>query len=232
MDIADRIKKLRKDKGMLQRELAEKVGVSRVAIVNYERGERMPNADILSKIAEALGTSVNYLTGFFYKDLFAEYIMMIKGNRTIEEYAHECGLESSYVSDIIEQKLVVSPDPKIIKKLSSSIPEHCDIDYLDLMTVTGNLDSDVAKNIKREKNNNIPFYSTSFSFGGYDADHENDIEITAEKDNELLIKVKFHDEVFTQGDIDSIIDFIHSLHYKKKMKFKYSSILDKNSTEE
>lgn len=54
LDIGSKIKQIRKNRGMLQRELAEKAGVSRVAIVNYERGERVPNANILSKIANSL----------------------------------------------------------------------------------------------------------------------------------------------------------------------------------
>lgn len=57
MNIGEKIKKLRIEKKLKQSELAEKSGLSRVAIGNYERGDRAPNIEILNKIAVALGTS-------------------------------------------------------------------------------------------------------------------------------------------------------------------------------
>lgn len=42
MTIGEKIKELRINKGLKQSELAEKAGVSRVAIGNYERNARQP----------------------------------------------------------------------------------------------------------------------------------------------------------------------------------------------
>lgn len=54
MSIGDNIKKMRNSKDWTQRELAEKSGVTRESIGNYERGDRVPPADILNKIVAAL----------------------------------------------------------------------------------------------------------------------------------------------------------------------------------
>ncbi|SHJ99295.1 Transcriptional regulator, contains XRE-family HTH domain [Hathewaya proteolytica DSM 3090] len=62
MSIGKKIKELRLSKNMKQSDLAEKSGISRVAIGNYERGDRIPKADVLSSIAAALGVSVYDLT--------------------------------------------------------------------------------------------------------------------------------------------------------------------------
>ena len=55
MTLGERIKAARKQRGMTQRELAQKVGISVNSLSRYETGERQPNIETLSKIAEALG---------------------------------------------------------------------------------------------------------------------------------------------------------------------------------
>ena len=54
---------LREKKGMSQRELAEKLGVSTMAISNYELGKRNPDIDTILKIARIFDVSVAYLIG-------------------------------------------------------------------------------------------------------------------------------------------------------------------------
>ena len=49
--VSDSIKKLRKEKGFTQAQLAEQVGVSCRSIQNYELGSRYPKREILDKIA-------------------------------------------------------------------------------------------------------------------------------------------------------------------------------------
>ena len=62
MHIGERIRTLRQEKNLLQRELAEKVGISESALRNYELVNRNPSEDKIQKIAEALGVSHNALT--------------------------------------------------------------------------------------------------------------------------------------------------------------------------
>lgn len=61
MNIGENIKRIRLEKGWKQSDLAEKSNISRVAIGNYERGDRMPNIEILNKIAEALNVTLDDL---------------------------------------------------------------------------------------------------------------------------------------------------------------------------
>lgn len=58
MSIGYNIKKFRQNQNLRQSELAKKAGISRVAVGNYERNERIPNAEILLRIAEALNVSL------------------------------------------------------------------------------------------------------------------------------------------------------------------------------
>lgn len=57
MKIGEKIKQLRLEKNMKQSELADKSNLSRVAIGNYERGDRQPTIDTITKIANALEVS-------------------------------------------------------------------------------------------------------------------------------------------------------------------------------
>lgn len=57
MNIGDRIIKFRELKGMTRKELASILEVSPATITRYEKGDREPNIDTLTKIAKALGVS-------------------------------------------------------------------------------------------------------------------------------------------------------------------------------
>ena len=61
MNIADRIQCLRKNKGLSQEELADKVGVSRQAVSKWESGISNPSTSNLIALAKLFGTSVEAL---------------------------------------------------------------------------------------------------------------------------------------------------------------------------
>lgn len=58
-----RIKAARKRAGLTQQQLADAVGVGRVAIGHLETGERQPSLDLANRIAAALGTTLDALYG-------------------------------------------------------------------------------------------------------------------------------------------------------------------------
>lgn len=61
MKVSERIKQSRKRLGYSQDALGLKVGVSRVAVSQWERGESTPSGRYLNDLAAALGVSVNWL---------------------------------------------------------------------------------------------------------------------------------------------------------------------------
>lgn len=62
--IGMRIKELRIDAGLSQRELGEKLGFCNQSVSFWESGQREPSLDIVLQLAEFFGTSPNYLLGF------------------------------------------------------------------------------------------------------------------------------------------------------------------------
>ncbi|MFL6291237.1 MAG: helix-turn-helix domain-containing protein [Thermoanaerobaculia bacterium] len=60
-DLGERIAWLRKRKGWNQAELAERIGIRANQISKYERGAYEPRPAVLGPLAEALGTTVDFL---------------------------------------------------------------------------------------------------------------------------------------------------------------------------
>ena len=63
MTIGDRIKERRDTLNISQETLANMTGLSKNSIFLYEKGDRIPTADNLKKIANMLGTTTAYLVG-------------------------------------------------------------------------------------------------------------------------------------------------------------------------
>lgn len=88
MKFGDKMKAERKKKGLAQKELGKKLGVSQAMIAQYENGERNPKVETIKKIAEALEVDISTLV-----DTDELAIMDIK------EKPHKWGLNSSTQSN-------------------------------------------------------------------------------------------------------------------------------------
>lgn len=60
---ADRIKRLRNEKGISQQELARIVGKTQQAIAIWEKGQYEPDHDALNMLADYFGVTIDYLLG-------------------------------------------------------------------------------------------------------------------------------------------------------------------------
>lgn len=60
---AERLKKLRNDKGLSTRALGEIIGVSNATISRYETGKRDPDLLVVNKIANYFNVTIEYLCG-------------------------------------------------------------------------------------------------------------------------------------------------------------------------
>lgn len=71
MDFKERLKDLRTSKGLSQRELGKRLGITNSAISMYERGEREPDYETLEAIADLFNVDIAYLLG---KDDVSTYL--------------------------------------------------------------------------------------------------------------------------------------------------------------
>ncbi len=84
MNFGKKLKKLRKDIGITQKELANKIGVKRTTVAGYETEGKMPPYQTLIKIARTLNCSVDYLLGYTDKDNSQDKIQ--PANSDIEDF--------------------------------------------------------------------------------------------------------------------------------------------------
>lgn len=60
IDIGAKIRTLRKGRKLTQEELAERLGITRATVSNYEVGRRSPHISELKRIADYFGVGVDY----------------------------------------------------------------------------------------------------------------------------------------------------------------------------
>ena len=62
-NFSDRLKLARKRRGITQKEIAEKIGVSTSSYKHYENAENLPSLLTLKALADVLDVSTDYLLG-------------------------------------------------------------------------------------------------------------------------------------------------------------------------
>lgn len=100
-NVGKNITKLRKQSGMTQDELAEKLFVTRQTVSGWENGRTQPNLDILSDLAVALGCSPLDIIGANKNKMTRElFVALIYDNESMF-YETAIGiLESDYFCEI------------------------------------------------------------------------------------------------------------------------------------
>ncbi len=62
-NFAERLRLLRKQRSLRQKDLAAEMGLAQTTIANYEQGSRFPDGDILQRLADYFDASLDYLLG-------------------------------------------------------------------------------------------------------------------------------------------------------------------------
>lgn len=85
----NRLKKLRKSKGMTRVELAELMGVTKLTILNWEHGTHEIKGSNAKKLADHFNVSIPYLLGYDTNNTFSELITKVN------EWADERNLKQA-----------------------------------------------------------------------------------------------------------------------------------------
>lgn len=103
---SERIKWLREKKGLNQKEVAEKVGMSQQGYSNIENGNREPNLTVLSKLPGILGESLDFMLGVTDYDRELEEL-----NSEVGDYVAAITMTYRKLSDSIEMFNTKELDP-------------------------------------------------------------------------------------------------------------------------
>lgn len=63
MEFKDRLKEIRTQRGITQRELGRAIGVSHASVAMYETGKRTPEVETLEAICDFFNVSMDYMRG-------------------------------------------------------------------------------------------------------------------------------------------------------------------------
>lgn len=94
MSFASMLKQLREQSRLSQKDVADYLGITRQAVASYELAKREPDYEILKKLADYFGVSVDYILGRSNcRELNAltvgNNIELIKGNFTYKELSQD-----------------------------------------------------------------------------------------------------------------------------------------------
>ena len=113
-DFGTRLRELRRQRGLTQKDLAAKINKSIAAISSYETGAQMPPGDVLKSIAYALNTSADYLLDIDKGNAITLKNLTIEQQDTLElilkEFSNPTNNETGLSQQQMEiiQKLILS----------------------------------------------------------------------------------------------------------------------------
>ena len=103
MQFCERLKKYRREKGLTQKELSEKLCVSRSAVAKWENGLGLPGDASLEEIAALFGTS----SGELLSDRETESIIVDKNSRLSRKNKYLIGLGSLLAALLIASSVLL-----------------------------------------------------------------------------------------------------------------------------
>lgn len=121
--IAENLKRLRKEKGLSQKEVSKKIGMTPQGYQQYERGVRNPKPATIKRIADALGVTASEIFGETLYGLVLpawipcsdrmpeekkEVLISADGDLYIAEYEIDHG--KGYWSEVVEYRNVTDVD--------------------------------------------------------------------------------------------------------------------------
>ena len=125
----NRIKELRKNKGLSQSQLANKVGISNQVISFYENNKREPKIETWQALADFFNVSVPYLQGIDDKPntgYSKDYIYKQLDDAYKEPYTKDYEIEPPFTNPVLSAKEEIE---KYCEQNKISIPKDTDLDF-------------------------------------------------------------------------------------------------------
>ena len=125
----NRIKQLRKEKGLSQAQLAKEVGISNQIISFYENNKREPKIETWQALADFFNVSVPYLQGIDDKPntgYSKDYIYKQLDDAYKEPYTKDYEIEPPFTNPVLSAKEEIE---KYCEQNKISIPKDTDLDF-------------------------------------------------------------------------------------------------------
>lgn len=139
----------------------------------------------------------------FNKKVFKELLEKAIGNRTMTEYSNESGVNRTYISKYINEKLDNPPTPDIIKRLANTAQNG--VTYEDFMKAAGHLDFNEELNIPQE-------YTDKYNVTKRDLKQREDV---LEHAQSFMM-----DDKVSEKDKEKLFEIVNKLYWKAKSNNK------------
>lgn len=136
--IKDRIRQLRTARGWSQQELADKLGVTNVAVSQWERGVKHPKMEMREALCDLFNVNIEYLNGNWDKIsrlLTEDEAEMIDDNRIRGYYLND---ETAYLANELKN----NPGLRLLFDAGKDMPPEDIIKTLDFIKNTLNKSDD------------------------------------------------------------------------------------------
>lgn len=149
--IGSRLREMRESRKLLQKEVGNALGISDRSIGNYEANDRKPDPEMLKKLAEFYGVSIDFLVYGFERTRIANLMEAARCGRTFEQFSEDVGIGAEYLGRLCKGELSEPPSPETIKKIMSHPDSQLLSDYYELMEAAGHMDHQTALELKLEE---------------------------------------------------------------------------------
>lgn len=174
--LGDKLKRLRENKGLMQRDVCLALKIEQSTLANYENNRRIPALDVLITLADYYGTSLDYLAGRIDESPFP-FSLLLKQLReyhglTQYQLGQKLNISTSAIGMYEQGRRL--PDIPMLMKIASYFGTS--LDYL--------LSNSLTKNnllVNRPKDLNKFLHQTEIIFNG------NTYHLTTE-DRDIVIK--------------------------------------------
>lgn len=106
-DLGFRIKEIRTQRGMAQKELAKRINKSKSAVCGYESEAQVPPLDVLVSIASVLNVSLDYLAGFEDNNTISLRNLTLQQKRIIHLLLDEFSCPTNTSPKLSQQQITV-----------------------------------------------------------------------------------------------------------------------------
>lgn len=145
---SQRLKWLREKKGLTQKDMAEKLGISQQYYGRFEKGTGQPNLESLYKLRHILGESLDFLLGVYIEDSFAQelYDSYIEARMSREDAENRASLAEEVLNDIssIDTKLKVITNLKNELSKMATKEEYAFNKFFDYLIHIPGVDNEYA----------------------------------------------------------------------------------------
>lgn len=126
--IGDKIKQLRQEKKISQKDMSKILGLNASTYSNYENNHREPGSDIIVKIAEALDVTIPYLLyGIENEDNYTNFQAFIDYCSTLG-YSIETCVSNSELDDIhfvrLDNGNIYTLSPEAVNRMMDSVEDY------------------------------------------------------------------------------------------------------------